>query len=701
MRPRELPISNGTTRRSEETMTDTFRARADLLGTRRGGFGFHSKPALEESPAALRQVAQAVARAKEGDREAVRFLYLQYADNVYGYVRSIVRDDFEAEDVTQQVFAKLMTVDRQVPGARRLVLGLDHAGRPQRRGRPPPAPPRDPVRGGPRARARRGGRCVPQPFDDAARRARRAAGGAARGDRPAPPRRAQPGRDRRPPRPDRALDPRPAPPRARRAAHGPRRDAVRPDRRPEGRLRDVRDRALPSPRSRSPAWTRPTPSCSRSCSRSSRAWPAPAPSRMGHELEAFEQEFATYCGSDHAVGVSNGTDAISLALRALEIGPGDEVIVPDELVHRHRRGRELDGRHAAPGRRRPGDAPDHARGRRGRDRPAHPRRDPRPPDGLDGRHPRDRRGRARRRHPRDRGHGPGARRVGARAAASARWATSAASPSTRPRTSARGATAARSSRNDEALAHRVRLLRSHGEGPRYHHRIVGTTARLDALQAALLRVKLRHLDARNDDRRRLGSGAARRSRGPRPWSFRRRPSRAPTTSTTCSSCARRSATRCARTCDDARRLERRALPVPDPPDRGLRGPRVRRRQPAGRRAAWPRRSARSRCSRRCRTRRSSRSWRRSRASRHRSDQDAPHAQIRPIPASSRSNVAVVGYGYWGPNLVRNVIERPGVPARRPVRARPDARRGRSRPRRRARWCGTTWTRCWRCRRSTP
>ena len=109
MPPRELPIPKGTTRRSEGIMTDTFRARADLLGTRRGGFGFHSKPALEESPASLRLVAQAVARAKEGDREAVRFLYLQYADNVYGYVRSIVRDDFEAEDVTQQVFAKLMT----------------------------------------------------------------------------------------------------------------------------------------------------------------------------------------------------------------------------------------------------------------------------------------------------------------------------------------------------------------------------------------------------------------------------------------------------------------------------------------------------------------------------------------------------------------------------------------------------------------
>jgi dTDP-4-amino-4,6-dideoxygalactose transaminase len=59
--------------------------------------------------------------------------------------------------------------------------------------------------------------------------------------------------------------------------------------------------------------------------------------------------------------------------------------------------------------------------------------------------------------------------------------------------------------NDPEVAQNVKLLRSHGESPRYHHRMVGTTARLDALQAALLRVKLRRLDAANDARRRLGA----------------------------------------------------------------------------------------------------------------------------------------------------------------------------------------------------
>jgi dTDP-4-amino-4,6-dideoxygalactose transaminase len=49
---------------------------------------------------------------------------------------------------------------------------------------------------------------------------------------------------------------------------------------------------------------------------------------MGEELAQFEREYAAYCGAAHCVGVANGLDALTLALRALDIGPGDEVIVP-------------------------------------------------------------------------------------------------------------------------------------------------------------------------------------------------------------------------------------------------------------------------------------------------------------------------------------------------------------------------------------
>lgn len=86
-----------------------------------------------------REVRNATARAKEGDRDAVRFLYVKYSDNVYGYVRSIVRDDKDAEDITQQVFLKLMTAigryqDRGVPFSGWLLrvarnVALDHLRR--------------------------------------------------------------------------------------------------------------------------------------------------------------------------------------------------------------------------------------------------------------------------------------------------------------------------------------------------------------------------------------------------------------------------------------------------------------------------------------------------------------------------------------------------------------------------------------------
>jgi len=54
---------------------------------------------------------------------------------------------------------------------------------------------------------------------------------------------------------------------------------------------------------------------------------------MGPDLAAFEQEFAAFCGTRFAIGVSNGTDALHLALAACEIGPGDEVItVPNTYI---------------------------------------------------------------------------------------------------------------------------------------------------------------------------------------------------------------------------------------------------------------------------------------------------------------------------------------------------------------------------------
>jgi len=225
---------------------------------------------------------------------------------------------------------------------------------------------------------------------------------------------------------------------------------------------------------------------------------------MGHELEAFEREFATYCGSDHAVGVSNGTDAISLALRALEIGRGDEVIVPTNSFIATAEAVSWMGAtprlvdvdpethlitpasvEAAIGPRTRAVIPVHLMGSTV-DIPAIT----------------------------EVAHAAGIRVIEDTAQAHGAWVHGRRAGSMGdfgcfsfyPTKNLGGwGDGGAVVTNDEALAHRVRLLRSHGEGPRYHHRIIGTTARLDGLQAALLRVKLRHLDARNEDRRRLGA----------------------------------------------------------------------------------------------------------------------------------------------------------------------------------------------------
>jgi len=92
----------------------------EALSATPGAVGFRSKPALDDSIEQHEKTRLAVARAKEGDQEALRFLYVSYSHNIYGYVRSIVHDDHEAEDLTQHVFAKLITAlikydDRGVP----------------------------------------------------------------------------------------------------------------------------------------------------------------------------------------------------------------------------------------------------------------------------------------------------------------------------------------------------------------------------------------------------------------------------------------------------------------------------------------------------------------------------------------------------------------------------------------------------------
>jgi RNA polymerase sigma-70 factor, ECF subfamily len=98
--------------------------------------GFRSHTELEPVD---REITNAILRAQAGDTEAIRVLYLRYKDNVYGYLLSFVRDHHEAEDITQHVFLKLMSVihkyrPREVPFTSWLLrvarnVALDHLRR--------------------------------------------------------------------------------------------------------------------------------------------------------------------------------------------------------------------------------------------------------------------------------------------------------------------------------------------------------------------------------------------------------------------------------------------------------------------------------------------------------------------------------------------------------------------------------------------
>lgn len=113
----------------------------DVIATRYAGLAqgrLHRKAKLDRDlrPGELRS---AVARARDGDDVAMSYLYLRFSGNVFGYARSILRDEHEAEDVCQQVFARMLTAlqsyeHRAVPFSAWLLrithnLAIDHMRR--------------------------------------------------------------------------------------------------------------------------------------------------------------------------------------------------------------------------------------------------------------------------------------------------------------------------------------------------------------------------------------------------------------------------------------------------------------------------------------------------------------------------------------------------------------------------------------------
>lgn len=226
---------------------------------------------------------------------------------------------------------------------------------------------------------------------------------------------------------------------------------------------------------------------------------------MGKELEAFEAEFAEYCETGHAVGLSSGTEAIVLALRALGIGAGDEVIVPTNSFIATAEAVSLAGAtprlvdvdpdthlidagivEAALNDRVRCVIPVHLFGSTVDMDPILELCRPRGIAVIE-----------------DTAQAHGARYHGRRVGTLGDVGCYSFYPTKNLGAWGDGGAITTA---DASLAERVRLLRSHGEQPRYHHRLVGTTARLDALQAAILRVKLRRLDSWNDRRRELGMG---------------------------------------------------------------------------------------------------------------------------------------------------------------------------------------------------
>ena len=83
------------------------RRAADRLEATAARSGYRRRRQLVHPPDAVALVSAATERARDGDEDALRLLYLLYADNVFGFVLSIVHDEHDAEDITSEVFARL------------------------------------------------------------------------------------------------------------------------------------------------------------------------------------------------------------------------------------------------------------------------------------------------------------------------------------------------------------------------------------------------------------------------------------------------------------------------------------------------------------------------------------------------------------------------------------------------------------------
>jgi dTDP-3-amino-3,4,6-trideoxy-alpha-D-glucose transaminase len=221
---------------------------------------------------------------------------------------------------------------------------------------------------------------------------------------------------------------------------------------------------------------------------------------LGSEVEDFESEFAAYCETSHCVGVASGTDALALTLRALGIGAGDEVIVPANSFIATAEAVSLAG--ATP-RFVDVDPVTHVLTAESVERAITPRTRCVMPVHLYGRtvelEPLMELARGAALFVvEDACQAHGARYRGRRVGGLADAGCFSFYPAKNLGAWGDGGAMVT---NDPELADRVRLLRSHGESPRYHHRVVGVTGRLDALHAAILRVKLRRLDDVNAARR--------------------------------------------------------------------------------------------------------------------------------------------------------------------------------------------------------